>query len=58
MQKMLRLRQVLEIVPASRATIWRWCRQGNFPRPIKLGSRCTAWREDDVQAWLKERGAT
>lgn len=55
--KMLRLKQVLELVPASRATIWRWARLGQFPQPIKLGQRTTAWRESDVQAWLASKGA-
>lgn len=54
----LRQSQVLAIVPISSSTLWRWCRdpQGLFPKPVKLGARVTAWREEDVQAWLKKAG--
>jgi prophage regulatory protein len=27
----------------SRATIWRWVSQGNFPSPTKLSAGCTRW---------------
>lgn len=51
-----RLPQVLIDVPVGATTLWRWCRQGLFPKPVKLGARVTAWREEDVQAWLKKAG--
>ncbi|MDM8545168.1 helix-turn-helix transcriptional regulator [Candidatus Venteria ishoeyi] len=55
--ELLRLKQVLEIVPASRATIWRWTRDGKFPKPIKLSERCTAWKKSDIESWIDERAA-
>jgi prophage regulatory protein len=34
------------------ATIWRWSSERNdFPRPIKLGSGCTRWRIEDLEAF-------
>lgn len=44
------------VVPISRATLWRWVKAGNFPSPIKLSNRVTAWRVDDIKAWLLDRG--
>lgn len=47
----LRQPQVLDMVPISDATLWRWIKAKKFPAPVKLGPSITAWRADDVQAW-------
>lgn len=52
----LRQPQVLAIVPISSTTLWRWCSKSLFPKPVKIGPNSTAWREEDVQAWLKKAG--
>ena len=36
-------------------TLRRWVREGYFPKPIKLGANCVAWRRDEVDAWLESR---
>jgi prophage regulatory protein len=28
---------------------------GNFPKPIRLGSRSVGWRRSEIEAWLKSR---
>ena len=33
-----------------RTTIWRWCREGEFPKPIKFGG-ATRWRLAEIEAW-------
>ncbi len=43
------------IVPISSPTLWRWCKSGRFPAPSKLGPRVTAWKVEDVRAWMAER---
>ena len=53
--ELLRLRQVLDLVPFSRTTLWRRVRSGDFPEPLLLGgaqSRVKAWWRHDVEAWL------
>ena len=35
----------------SRPTIWRWTRNGKFPKPVKLGAGSTRWRSSDLEAW-------
>ncbi|HRE18971.1 MAG TPA: AlpA family phage regulatory protein [Rhodocyclaceae bacterium] len=45
------------IVPFSSATLWRKVKAGQFPRPVKLSDRITAWRAQDVAAWLHSRSA-
>ncbi len=43
------------LLPASPATIWRKVKDGTFPEPVKLGERITAWRMEDIEAWLAAR---
>lgn len=44
-------------VPFSSATLWRKVRMGEFPQPIKLGERITAWKVGEVRQWLQSREA-
>lgn len=43
------------ILPFSSATLWRKVNSGQFPRPYKLSERITAWKTEDVRAWLISR---
>lgn len=43
------------MIGVSDKTIWLWAKQGEFPKPIKLGS-VTVWRLSDVQAWMASKG--
>lgn len=40
------------VVPVCAATIWRWVRSGKFPQPVKLSERVTAFRAEEIRAWL------
>ena len=53
----LRQAQVLTFVPFSAATLWRRCKAGDFPKPLKLSTRVTVWRADEVRAWIAKQGA-
>lgn len=44
-------------IPFSAATLWRKVRSGEFPAPIKLSEKVTAWRVGDVRAWLNAKQA-
>lgn len=44
--------QVLEVVPFSSATLWRKCKAGQFPKPVKLSERVTAWKVGDIRQFL------
>lgn len=49
----LRLPQIIEnYIPVSKATFWRRVQDGTYPRPIKLSSRCSAWRKSDIEALI------
>lgn len=49
--RLLTLTQIVPKVQLSRVTIWRWEKEGKFPKHIKLG-RSIRWRESDIQAWI------
>ena len=51
---LLRLPEVLALIPVSKSTWWAGCKSGRFPRPVKIGSRTTAWRGSDITA-LREK---
>lgn len=53
--KLLRLPQVIEMCGLARSTIWARVKNREFPAPIKLSSRSTAWIERDVQAWIQSK---
>ena len=42
------------VVPFSAATLWRKVSKGDFPAPVKLSERVTAWRVSEVRVWLEQ----
>lgn len=55
----LRLPEVLALVPVGATTWWKGCRDGRFPKGVKLGARCTAWSAASIRELLEriESGA-
>ena len=54
----LRLPQVLEIIPVSKSTWWQGCKDGRFPKPVKLGPKTTAWRVEDIAILIERIGSS
>lgn len=48
----IRKPQLLATVPLSYTTIQRKIKNGEFPKPIRLGANSVGWRLSEVQAWL------
>ena len=46
----LNVTQVAERYAVSTDTIWRWSRDGDLPKSIKLGPNVTRWRYGDLLA--------
>ena len=55
---MLRLPQVLNLIPVSRSAWWAGCKNGRYPKPVKIGPRTTAWRAEDIKALLRKLSAS
>ena len=55
----VRLRQIIGTperpgpVPVSRATWYAWIRKGHAPAPVKIGPRASAWRADEIRAFVE-----
>ncbi|MGC9237423.1 MAG: helix-turn-helix transcriptional regulator [Thiomonas sp.] len=45
----VRLPQILSLIPISRSAWWTGIREGKFPQGIKLGSKTTVWRAEDIR---------
>jgi len=43
--------------PISKATWLRWVRNGDAPKPIKLGPGVTAWSDEQLDAWDAQKAA-
>ena len=41
-------------VPVSRETWRQRVKAGKAPAPLRLGTRCTAWRGGDLLEWLRD----
>lgn len=51
---LIRERQLLEeIVPWHRSTLWAKVKNGEFPKPIRLGPGSVAWRREDCAEWYR-----
>lgn len=46
--KLLRLPQVLSLIPISKSSWWAGVKTGRYPSSVKLGERTTCWREQDI----------
>jgi prophage regulatory protein len=51
LREMLSVKQVLKIVPFSRATLYREMDAGRFPPAHEIAPRRIAWFADDVKVW-------
>ena len=50
-RRMLSEKQVLEIVPVGRTTLYRMEKAGRFPRSTYISANRRIWYEDEIVAW-------
>ena len=55
MNRLLRRKEVGQMVSLSRASIYRLMDSGDFPHPIRVGPRAVRWRLRDIEEWMSER---
>lgn len=49
---LLRLPQVLALIPVSRSGWWAGVANGRYPAPVRLSTRCVAWKSADIKALI------
>jgi prophage regulatory protein len=50
-RRMLNEKQVLQIVPVGRTTLYRMEKTGRFPKSICISPNRRVWFEDEIVAW-------
>jgi len=53
---LMRIPQILKVMPVSKSKFWLMVQKGEFPKPIKIG-RSSFWTIEQVQAFIRERSA-
>lgn len=51
----LRRPQVEQRTGLSRSTLYQYIKDGDFPRPVRLGLRAVGWLESDISDWIAAR---
>ena len=49
---LMRIPQILKVMPVSKSKFWLMVQKGEFPKPIKIG-RSSFWTIEQVQAFIK-----
>lgn len=53
---LMRIPQILKVIPISKSKFWLMVQKGEFPRPIKIG-RSSFWTIEQVQGFIRERSS-
>ena len=49
-------RGIEPLITIGKTTLWKLVKEGRFPKPLKVGPRCSMWRAEDVIAWIDRIG--
>jgi len=52
---LIRLPEVLKMVPVSKTTWYAMIKSNDAPRPVDLGPRSVAWVKEDIEKWIKDK---
>lgn len=42
------------IIPVKKTCWWQGVKTGRFPKPVRLGTRITAWRVEDIRTLIAQ----
>lgn len=52
--RLVRLKEILELIPVGKSTWWAGVKSGRYPAPVRhLGPKITAWRLSDILNLVK-----
>lgn len=54
-ERLLRMVDVRACTGVSASQVYRLIAAGDFPQPVKLYGKASAWPESEVQAWIAAR---
>ena len=53
--RLVRIKELKQLIGLSNASIYRLIRNGTFPKQIHLSNKCVAWRLSAIEAWIREK---
>lgn len=57
-ERQLRRQEVEVITGLSASSIYRLIEAGDFPRPLRITTRCVRWLESEIAQWQTSRART
>lgn len=51
-ERLIRLPYVMDKTGLARSTVWLFVKNGKLPKPIKLSTRISVWKESDITAYI------
>jgi prophage regulatory protein len=54
MPKLLKIKEVIKLTRLSKTTIYQMARDGQFPKPMKLGKRSSGWFEHEIESFIND----
>jgi prophage regulatory protein len=58
MERILRIKDVIETTGLSRSSIYELQNREQFPRSVKLCRGAVGWLASEIQGWIAERAET
>ena len=52
MNRLIRRKEVEKMTGLVKGSLYAKIKDGDFPKPIKLGMRAVAWLEADIAGWI------
>lgn len=49
----IRLSTVLQLIPIGKSSWWEGVKNGQYPQPVRIGKRVTAWRAEDIKTLIE-----
>ena len=56
--RLIRLPEVIQITSLSRTQIYRLIAAGTFPKQCRLSHKVAAWKETEIEEWIRQVTAT
>jgi predicted DNA-binding transcriptional regulator AlpA len=54
--RLVRSKELRQMIGWSHATFWRLVNEGRLPMPVRIGERTKAWKLSNINAWLERLG--
>jgi prophage regulatory protein len=53
--RLIDIKEVSSLIGMKKPTIYKYIRDGQFPKPIKIGARASRWSYQAVMEWIEQR---